>query len=200
MKRLIAASLALVFLLAAGGLSSATGPLRRAATNAAGGRHVASGPCPRLYTIAMAKRAIRAVYAGTRDTTLGERGMLNKMVRCQHSPGALRYVLSYRRHAYEQWWARRHPPFPYRSVASVYDDSGQLACPWSKPSDGLAVAHKTLPCGTRVTFSYGGRQATATVDDRGPYVGGREWDLNMNVMGALGFPYGVAAVDWRYGE
>jgi rare lipoprotein A len=45
----------------------------------------------------------------------------------------------------------------------------------------------SLPCGTQVTFRYGGRTVTATVDDRGPYVGGREWDLNQNTAGALGF-------------
>jgi rare lipoprotein A (peptidoglycan hydrolase) len=28
---------------------------------------------------------------------------------------------------------------------------------------------------------------TATVDDRGPYVGGRDWDLNQNTAAALGF-------------
>jgi rare lipoprotein A (peptidoglycan hydrolase) len=38
-----------------------------------------------------------------------------------------------------------------------------------------------------VTFRYGGNTVTATVDDRGPYAGGREWDLNQNTAGALGF-------------
>jgi rare lipoprotein A (peptidoglycan hydrolase) len=33
----------------------------------------------------------------------------------------------------------------------------------------------------------GGRTVTAVVDDRGPYVGGRQWDLNQNTAGALGF-------------
>ena len=51
----------------------------------------------------------------------------------------------------------------------------------------LGVANQTLPCGTKVTFRYGGRTVTAVVDDRGPFVGGREWDLNQNTAGALGF-------------
>ena len=33
----------------------------------------------------------------------------------------------------------------------------------------------------------GGRTVTAVVDDRGPYVAGREWDLNQNTAAALGF-------------
>jgi rare lipoprotein A (peptidoglycan hydrolase) len=44
-----------------------------------------------------------------------------------------------------------------------------------------------LPCGTKVEFRHDGRSVTATVDDRGPYVGGRDWDLNQNTAGVLGF-------------
>jgi rare lipoprotein A len=49
------------------------------------------------------------------------------------------------------------------------------------------VAHKSLPCGTRVTLMYRGRSVTATVTDRGPYVGGRVWDLTPSVKRKLGF-------------
>ncbi len=41
----------------------------------------------------------------------------------------------------------------------------------------LGVAHKGLPCGTRVTFVRGRRSVTVPVIDRGPFVGSREWDL-----------------------
>jgi rare lipoprotein A len=41
----------------------------------------------------------------------------------------------------------------------------------------LGVAHKTLPCGTKVTFRHRGRRLRVPVIDRGPYVGGREYDL-----------------------
>jgi rare lipoprotein A len=77
-----------------------------------------------------------------------------------------------------------------QSVASWYDDAGSTACGFHA---GLGVANKVLPCGTRVTFHYGGHTVTAVVDDRGPYVGGREWDLNPNTAGALGFS-GVGTV------
>lgn len=76
------------------------------------------------------------------------------------------------------------------SVASWYDDAGQTACGYHA---GLGVANRTLPCGTRVTFHYGGRTINAVVDDRGPYVGGRDWDLNQNTASALGFA-GVGTV------
>jgi hypothetical protein len=71
-----------------------------------------------------------------------------------------------------------------QSLASWYNDGGATACGFHA---GLGVANRTLPCGTRVRFRYGGRTVTAVVDDRGPYVGAREWDLNENTAGALGF-------------
>jgi hypothetical protein len=76
------------------------------------------------------------------------------------------------------------------ATASWYDDGGTTGCGFHA---GYGVANRTLPCGTRVSFVYGGRSVTATVDDRGPYVGGREWDLNQNTAAALGFG-GVGAV------
>ena len=76
------------------------------------------------------------------------------------------------------------------STASWYDDAGTTACGFHAH---YGVANLSLPCGTEVSFVHGGRKVTATVDDRGPYVGGREWDLNQNTAGALGFG-GVAEV------
>jgi rare lipoprotein A len=76
------------------------------------------------------------------------------------------------------------------SVASWYDDGGSTACGFHA---GLGVAHRTLRCGTKVRLRHAGHTVTATVDDRGPYVGGREWDLNQNTAAALGFD-GVGTV------
>lgn len=76
------------------------------------------------------------------------------------------------------------------SVASWYSDGGQTACGFHAY---YGVANRSLPCGTHVKFLYGGRTVTATVDDRGPFVGGRDWDLNQNTAAALGFG-GVDAV------
>jgi rare lipoprotein A (peptidoglycan hydrolase) len=77
----------------------------------------------------------------------------------------------------------------YRSaLASRYDMyGGALACGGSLGYHSLVVAHKTLPCGTKVRVRYRGRVVTATVRDRGPYVGGREYDLAGAVARQLGF-------------
>lgn len=77
------------------------------------------------------------------------------------------------------------------SLASWYSDGGSTACGFHAH---FGVANKSLPCGTKVTFHYGGKTVLAVVDDRGPYVGGREWDLNQNTAGALGF--GGVGVVW----
>ena len=51
----------------------------------------------------------------------------------------------------------------------------------------LGVAHKSLPCGTMVTLRHGGRSVRVPVIDRGPYVGGREYDLTAATAQRLGF-------------
>ncbi len=71
-----------------------------------------------------------------------------------------------------------------QSVASWYEDAGGTACGFHA---NFGVANRDLPCGTQVTFRYNGRTVTAVVDDRGPFVAGRDWDLNQNTAAALGF-------------
>lgn len=51
----------------------------------------------------------------------------------------------------------------------------------------LGVAHKTLPCGTKVTLRHNGRRVRVPVIDRGPYVGAREYDLTGATARKLGF-------------
>jgi rare lipoprotein A len=78
------------------------------------------------------------------------------------------------------------------AVASWYYDAGlATGCGFNAR---YGVANKTLPCGTKVQFKYGGRTVMATVDDRGPYVSGRTWDLGQSTRAALGFDGGVGTV------
>jgi rare lipoprotein A (peptidoglycan hydrolase) len=51
----------------------------------------------------------------------------------------------------------------------------------------LGVAHRSLPCGTQVTFSYNGASVTATVIDRGPFHKGYAWDLTKKTAKRVGF-------------
>ena len=60
----------------------------------------------------------------------------------------------------------------------------------------MMVAHKTLPFGTLVEFEYQGKRAVASVEDRGPYTPGRDWDLGPGIVRALDFS-GVHEVRYR---
>ena len=60
----------------------------------------------------------------------------------------------------------------------------------------LNVAHKSLPFGTRIEFEYNGRRVVAVVNDRGPFVAGRTFDLGAGTAKALGFG-GVHTVRYR---
>jgi rare lipoprotein A (peptidoglycan hydrolase) len=55
----------------------------------------------------------------------------------------------------------------------------RTACGLAMTTTLIGVAHRSLPCGTKVTFRNpdNGRIVTAPVVDRGPYVSGRQWDL-----------------------
>mgnify|MGYP001557908336 CR=1 FL=1 len=63
----------------------------------------------------------------------------------------------------------------------------------------LGVAHRSLPCGTLITFRNpaNGRTLTVPVVDRGPYVYGRQWDLTGGACLALGHCY-TGAFGWKY--
>jgi rare lipoprotein A (peptidoglycan hydrolase) len=50
----------------------------------------------------------------------------------------------------------------------------------------IGVAHRKLPCGTNVTFSYAGRTVVAPVIDRGPFRRGFMWDLTAATAEQLG--------------
>jgi rare lipoprotein A len=63
----------------------------------------------------------------------------------------------------------------------------RLSCGGRLTPGTLGVAHKTLPCGTRVTLRKGDRVVRVRVVDRGPYVGGREFDLTAATRARLRF-------------
>ena len=64
--------------------------------------------------------------------------------------------------------------------------------------DALTAAHKTLPFGTQLEVTYGGRSVRVTITDRGPYVAGRDLDLSLAAARKLGMlSRGVAPVRVR---
>ena len=77
-------------------------------------------------------------------------------------------------------------------VASVYDNSDgknyRVATGARFDPKSMTAAHKTVPFGTKLIVKYGSNYAEVTIDDRGPFVRGRELDLTPAVQKALHFP------------
>ncbi len=75
----------------------------------------------------------------------------------------------------------------------------RTACGQAMTKTLVGVAHKTLPCGTKITFKNpaNGRVVTAPVVDRGPYVSGRQWDLTGGLCLKLAHCY-TGSLSWKY--
>jgi rare lipoprotein A (peptidoglycan hydrolase) len=74
-------------------------------------------------------------------------------------------------------------------VASMYWQDKLVASGKKFEPIGWHAAHKTLPLGThiRVTNPENRRSINITINDRGPYVDGRELDLTLGAGTLLGF-------------
>jgi peptidoglycan lytic transglycosylase len=81
----------------------------------------------------------------------------------------------------------------HRSVEATWYGPGfyghRTACGLKMSRTLLGVAHKTLPCGTKVAMLYKGRRITVPVVDRGPFSRGRAYDLTSATAKALGFDH-----------
>lgn len=69
----------------------------------------------------------------------------------------------------------------------------KLSCGGRLTPSTIGVANKSLPCGTRLTLRKGHHIVRARVVDRGPYVGGREFDLTSATRQRLHFS-GVGSI------
>lgn len=99
-------------------------------------------------------------------------GRHTRHLRAAHSPA--RRVTAYR-HAEASYYG-----------PGLY--GGGMACGGTLTPGTLGVAHKSLPCGSKVKLLYRGRRVTVPVVDRGPYVAGRDYDLTAATRARLGFP------------
>src|SRR5215218_9113774 len=75
-----------------------------------------------------------------------------------------------------------------RSVATWYGPGffgERTACGTKLSRSTVGVAHRRLPCGTRVTLKYRSHYVRARVIDRGPYTNGVRWDLTQRTARKL---------------
>lgn len=81
-------------------------------------------------------------------------------------------------------------------TASYYALHGGGACGVGDVQSGYRFASLFLPCGAMIKVCHGAACVNAQMADRGPYVGGRTFDLNENLRAALGCP-GLCLVTYR---
>ena len=78
----------------------------------------------------------------------------------------------------------------YRPVKATWYGPGlfgnRLACGGRLSHRTLGVAHRSLPCGTKVALRYRGRTLVVPVIDRGPYARGVSYDLTQATAQKLG--------------
>ena len=79
----------------------------------------------------------------------------------------------------------------YRPASASWYGPGlygnRTACGQTLSPSTVGVAHKSMRCGTKLTLRYRGRSVNVRVIDRGPFVGGREFDLTGATKNRLGF-------------
>lgn len=79
----------------------------------------------------------------------------------------------------------------YRAAAASWYGPGlygnSLACGGTLTPSTLGVAHRSLPCGSKLTLRRGNRSVRVRVVDRGPFVTGREFDLTSATKHRLRF-------------
>ena len=83
------------------------------------------------------------------------------------------------------------PSFGGRSfsgMASYYgNESGHRTASGQRfNQEAMTAAHRSLPFGTKLRVTHGGRSVIVTVNDRGPFVRGRVLDLSTGAARAIG--------------
>ena len=76
----------------------------------------------------------------------------------------------------------------FSGIASFYgNESGSRTASGQRfNQNAMTAAHRTLPFGTRLRVSHGGRSVVVTINDRGPFVRGRVLDLSTGAARAIG--------------
>jgi rare lipoprotein A len=76
----------------------------------------------------------------------------------------------------------------FSGMASYYgNESGSKTASGARfNQNAMTCAHRSLPFGTRLKVTHGGRSVVVTVNDRGPFIRGRVLDLSTGAARAVG--------------
>jgi len=157
-----------------------------------------SDRCPRSFTLSYGRQVARRVFRGDHELPQVVYPRVRHLEICQqsepHQKKLTRFV------GKEYWHHKKRvlshiskpkvvrvvtPVVPTSSgLASYYDLTGDGSC-GAPAQDGYQFASLFLACGTQVEMC-AERCVVATMNDHGPYVSGRLFDLNVNLRDALG--------------
>ena len=76
----------------------------------------------------------------------------------------------------------------FSGMASFYgNESGSKTASGKRfNQNDLTAAHRSLPFGTKLRVTHGGRSVVVTINDRGPFIRGRVLDLSTGAARAIG--------------
>ena len=76
----------------------------------------------------------------------------------------------------------------FSGMASYYgNESGSRTASGARFNQGaMTAAHRSLPFGTKLRVTHGGRSVVVTINDRGPFIRGRVLDLSTGAARAVG--------------
>jgi rare lipoprotein A len=76
----------------------------------------------------------------------------------------------------------------FSGMASFYgNESGSKTASGARfNQNAMTAAHRSLPFGTKLRVTHGGRSVVVTVNDRGPFIRGRVLDLSTGAARAVG--------------
>ena len=76
----------------------------------------------------------------------------------------------------------------FSGIASFYgNESGSKTASGQRfNQNDMTAAHRSLPFGTRLRVTHGGRSVVVTINDRGPFIRGRVLDLSTGAARAIG--------------
>jgi rare lipoprotein A len=76
----------------------------------------------------------------------------------------------------------------FSGMASYYgNESGSRTASGQRfNQNAMTAAHRTLPFGTKLRITHGGRSVIVTINDRGPFIRGRVLDLSTGAARAVG--------------
>ena len=147
----------------------------------------------RLFAVTLGAASLAACAQSSVVTQKSEAVVASRQASLEHSrrtsPETIRRVAV----------TKKHTPFAShkdagktqvasQGVASFYTEGTQTANGEKFDTHELTAAHRTLPFGTRlrVTNVATGRSVTVRVNDRGPFIPGREVDVSYSAAESLG--------------